>query len=274
MTTFLWRRIVHSGITATLLVALLVVHHLNSVSLHDTQFLTGWVLVGGIVGLACYNLRKKVPVLPLASAAGWLQVHIYAGWLTVAAFFLHTGLRLPRGPLEVALWTLFVLISLSGAVGLTLSRVLARRLGEHGERPIFERIPTLRADLARRVEDLALASARDTLSITIADYYRSELHDFFRRPRHRLAHLTGFRRHLRHLLDQIDSLNRYIDDRNRDTLAQIAACVVAKDNLDYHYALQGTLKLWLFVHLPLAYSVLPVAALHAVLAYAFAGISP
>ncbi len=44
-----------------------------------------------------------------------------------------------------------------------------------------------------------------------------------------------------------------------------------KDALDYHYAHQATLKAWLFVHVPLTYGLLIVAAAHLVLAYAFTG---
>jgi hypothetical protein len=44
-----------------------------------------------------------------------------------------------------------------------------------------------------------------------------------------------------------------------------------KDGLDYHHALQLTLKLWLFVHIPLTYSLLIFSLVHLVLVYAFAG---
>jgi len=50
--------------------------------------------------------------------------------------------------------------------------------------------------------------------------------------------------------------------------------VIAKNNLDYQHALQMVLKGWLFVHIPLTYSLIVVAAVHGVLAYAFIDGSP
>ena len=44
-----------------------------------------------------------------------------------------------------------------------------------------------------------------------------------------------------------------------------------KNELDYQYALQGVLKGWLFIHIPLTYGMLLLAITHLVLAYAFSG---
>jgi hypothetical protein len=41
--------------------------------------------------------------------------------------------------------------------------------------------------------------------------------------------------------------------------------------LDYHQSLQFTLKIWLFVHLPLTYSLMIFTLLHIVLVLAFSG---
>jgi hypothetical protein len=44
-----------------------------------------------------------------------------------------------------------------------------------------------------------------------------------------------------------------------------------KDALDYCGALQAALKLWLFVHLPLTYSLMIFSVWHVVLVFAFSG---
>ena len=49
--------------------------------------------------------------------------------------------------------------------------------------------------------------------------------------------------------------------------------VQRKDDLDYQYALQGALKLWLFVHIPLTYGLLVLAIFHGLAACAYGGIS-
>ena len=47
--------------------------------------------------------------------------------------------------------------------------------------------------------------------------------------------------------------------------------VCAKDDLDYQYAMQATLKYWLFLHVPLTYSLLVFILSHMVLVFAFSG---
>lgn len=269
MTAFGRRRLRNTAIVAVLAAAAAVGLHLAGMALRDTRFASGWLLLPTIAGLALFDLRKRIPVLPVGSAAAWLQVHVYAGWFAVAAFLLHTGGGLPDGPFEVALWLLFVAVAASGAIGLWLDRVLPRRMTTHGDRLLYDRIPVARTALAHEAQALAIASARDTLSSTIADYYDTELRAFFGGPRNLAAHLTGYRGHLRHRLRQIESLDRYLDDRGRATLARLAELVAAKDNLDYQFAAQTALKLWLFVHVPLAYALLTAAVVHATLAHAF-----
>ena len=48
-------------------------------------------------------------------------------------------------------------------------------------------------------------------------------------------------------------------------------CFETKDQLDFHQAMQGLLKGWLFVHIPLTYALLLFALVHLVLVYAFSG---
>jgi peptidoglycan biosynthesis protein MviN/MurJ (putative lipid II flippase) len=52
---------------------------------------------------------------------------------------------------------------------------------------------------------------------------------------------------------------------------EIAELVRQKDGLDYHHSLQLTLKLWLFVHIPLTYGLLIFSFVHIVLVYAYSG---
>jgi len=240
-------------------------------SLHDTAFLSGWMLLVGVAFLTAFNLRKKLPVLPLLSVSTWLQLHIYIGWLVIVLFLLHTSLRWPTGGLETGLWLLFVAVALSGVIGIVLSRVLPRRLRLHGERLIFERIPAFRAQLAGEVENLAMESVTQISSNTIAEYYTSRLQPFFRKPRNVWAHLLGSNEALQRLSREIRSLERYLDSKGQETLKEIEWRVAAKDNLDQQYAVQLFLKGWLFVHLPLTYGLVLVAAVHAVVVYAFDG---
>ncbi len=269
--TFASRTLCNVAVTVVLATGLVSVHWLYDLALRDISFLSGWLLIIGVGLLALYNVRKKFPFLPLIKASWWLQVHIYTGWLVIVLFLLHTSFRLPNGALEITLWLLFVMVAGSGLVGLALSRILPNRLRRHGESIIVERIPVFRAELAREVEELAMRSVTGISSNTIAQYYVKRLQPYFHGPRNFIAHLTGSNEALLQMGREIKSLERYLNEEGRKILDEIEWRVVAKDNLDHQYALQWFLKGWLFVHIPLTYSLILVAVAHTVLVYAFSG---
>ena len=235
------------------------------------SYLTGWALFGLILALTLYNARKKLPFLPLLSSAAWLQFHIYAGLLTAVLFALHIGYRIPRGWFQGTLAWLYLLVMLSGFFGLFLSRTIPKRLTTRGGEVLFERIPAIRRQLRDRAESLALKSIPELKSSTIPDFYWQELKDFFDDNRNFGLHLFEVRSPLNHLLNKINELNRYLNDPERKALNELAGLVRQKDGLDYHYALQLTLKLWLFTHIPLTYSLLLFTLAHVVIVFAFSG---
>src|SRR5947209_6206959 len=145
-----------------------LVYEILAVSLRPIHFYTGWLLFGLLIGLAGYNVFKKLPFLPLGSASTWLQGHVYAGWLTVLVFALHLGPRLPQKPLGLLLTALYVGVVGSGVVGLGLSRWFAPRLTGRGEEVLFERIPASMRRLQGEAEELVLRSVTVTNSTSIA----------------------------------------------------------------------------------------------------------
>ncbi len=240
-------------------------------ALREGAFLSGWLLLLTVLALALYNVRKKLPVVPIGGSTTWLQFHVYAGWLSIVLFALHVGPRLPDGRLETTLAVLFVLVAGSGVVGLVLSRTLPGRLTGRGEEVIFERIPIFIARLREAAEDVVLRSAQETESTTIADFYAARLEPFFRGPRNYTFHMRESNRALFTLLRAISDVERYLSPKEREFSDELRALVEKKDELDYHFALQGTLKGWLFVHIPLTYGLLILALLHLVLVYACSG---
>ena len=231
--------------------------------------LTGWALLAGLFVLTIYNLRKKLPFLPLGKSETWLQIHIYLGFFTTLLFLIHLNFRLPHGWFEVVLAWLFVLVSGSGMVGLFFSRVLPRRLATRGGEVIFEKIPARRYALNAAAENLALGA--DAKSPVIAEFYAKRLAPFFSGPKNFWLHLVESRRPVGALLAELEDLRRFANDVERKRLEQLALLVRQKDGLDYHRALQLALRLWLFVHIPLTYGLLIFTALHLVLVFGFSG---
>lgn len=237
--------------------------------LPNYAYLTGWVLFAVMVVLAVYNVRKKLPFLPLGNSENWLQFHIYAGFFTVVLFLIHVNFRVPTGWFEGTLAWLYVLVTGSGIVGLVLSRVLPRRLSTRGGEVIYEKIPALLHALRQSAEALALGEA--TRSPAIAEFYGRKLAGFFSGPRSFWRHLLESRQPLNVVMVELEDLRRYLNDRERATLEKLAELVRQKDGLDYHHAVQTTLKLWLFVHVPLTYGLMIFSLLHIVLVFAFSG---
>lgn len=234
-------------------------------------YLTGWALFAVILALTVFNARKKLPFLPLLSSETWLQFHIYAGLITGGLFAAHISYRWPTGWFEGVLAWLYAFVMLSGFYGLFLSRTIPKRLTTRGGEVLFERIPAIRRALADHAEALALKSVADAKSTTIADFYARELKEFFGGTRNLMLHYLEVRSPVQRLMNRIDDLNRYLSAPERATLGEIADLVRQKDGLDYHYALQLSLKLWLFTHIPLTYSLLLWTLAHIVIVFAFSG---
>ncbi len=240
-------------------------------SVRRLPYLSGWCLLILMLVLTAYNGRKKLPFLPLATSRNWLQFHIYAGLLTIALFLAHVSFRVPNGWFEGTLAWLYILVTGSGIVGVALSRILPHRLTTRGGEVLYERIPAIRRSLQERAETLALKSIPEVQSSTIADFYVRDLKEFFEGARNFWMHLFEIRRPVNSLLSKISELNRYSNDKEREKLDELANLVRQKDGLDYHYATQSMLKTWLFVHIPLTYSLLLFSFVHLVLVFAFSG---
>lgn len=235
------------------------------------SYLTGWALFGVMILLTVYNGRKKIPFLPVLSSESWLQFHIYAGLLTGTLFLVHVAFRVPTGGFQMVLTWLYVLVMVSGFAGLFISREIPRRLTARGGEVLFERIPSIRVQLREQGQKLALESVGQFKATTIADFYVRELSDFFDAAKNQVAHLMQRRAPLNQLLGKISDVNRYLNNEERATMDKISTLVQEKDGLDYHHAHQMLLKIWLFVHIPLTYSLMLFVLVHIALVFAFSG---
>lgn len=263
-----WRKLLLLLVLATVL---LLAEAIGSAALLKTGLGTGWLLLVLVVGLALYNVRKKLPFLPLGSATTWLQIHIYLGLFSGILFGLHSQWQLPSGIFEIVLALLYSAVFVSGLLGLIISRVFARRLSIRPGEFLFQRIAPMRHQLLNQVERLVIQCMETTKSTGVPEFYARRLKPYFERPRHFWYHLILSNRPVSLLLSELQSLERYLNETERDVMRQIVEFVKQKDDLDYHFAHQATLRYWLFAHVPLTYALLCFAAVHVVLVYAFAG---
>ena len=162
-------------------------------------------------------------------------------------------------------------LTVSGFIGIGTERQFARHLRDRGEPVLFDRINRFCAELAIESEELARRSTVELGSSLLADFYCDRIVPLMGRPRYFWLHLLGTRTPVERLLRDLRDLERYLNPKGLETLRALEDRVVAKDNLDRQHALGSIMRLWLFVHVPLAYGVLVLIALHIVLVYAFGG---
>jgi hypothetical protein len=242
--------------------------------LESPSYFTGWLLLGSLVFLALFQVRKKIPAPPLGGAATWLQLHIYTGLGTAGLYAIHTPLRWPNGKLEGLLALLYGATFLSGLIGLYWTRSLPKRLSRLGQEVIYERIVGIRGRLRERAQAAVLDVVRSGGATTLGEFYSSRLHDYFsmhRGWRYRLAPSSQLRKSL---LAELTEATRYLSDNERKTAEELFALVRERDDLDYAEALQWRLKAWLFAHIALTYPLLIAAGLHALTAHLFYGGAP
>jgi hypothetical protein len=245
--------------------------------LRDPRYLDGWVLAGGM-GLQLYfHIALKTASLSPKSAMRFRRIHIFVGYLLIAAFVSHADFSLPDTGFEWVLWAAFVVVTLSGILGTYLAWSLKtkRRIDEG---VTYDRIASLRADLARDVHDAVTTTdpAASTIALPglphdawIMDLYTNHLRAFFQGPRNSAAHLLGSQRPLKRLTDEIDSLSKYLDQQSQEKLALIRELVIQKDQLDFARVHLGLTKAALFVHVPVTYALIVASVLHVLVVYAY-----
>ena len=245
--------------------------------LRDPRYLDGWILAGGMGLQISFHVAIKRGAFSPKSATRWRKIHVFAGYLLIAAFISHSDFSLPDTGFEWALWAGFVLVTLSGIFGTYLALSLKAK-GHIDEGVSYDRIPALRAEIAQKVYAIVATPDLAATAIAlpglphdawIADLYSTHLSAFFQGPRNMLAHLVGSQRPLRRMTDEIDALSRYVGQQGQEKLGAIRRLAVEKDRLDFARVYLSLTKGWLFLHVPVTYGLTVLGVLHVLVAYAF-----
>lgn len=239
-------------------------------------YATGYVLFAAVVTLAAYGVRKKLPGLPLATSAAWLQTHLYLGIGSAVLFALHlgwltNGVRWPDGWLEGSLALAYSGTFASGVFGLYLSRTAPRQLTRTSDQVIYERVPKLRRGLVQKSREAVLVAVDASGAETLSTFYADRLDPYLDAPRglgYRLRPSGGLRRLL---LAELTELKRLLTDAELVASEKLFAILRRKDDLDFQQARQSLLKGWVFFHVTLTWALLLLATLHGVLALSMKG---
>jgi len=251
-----------------------VVWMLFKVSLAPTAIYTGAALLGLSIFLALFNLRKKLPFLPLLKASTWMQFHIYLGLFSVLLFLLHVDFSVQSGNMEITLATLFVLVAFSGIAGLFLSRTLPKMMNQSGESASYENIPRLRKEIHDTVRELVVKAEETCESSTLPEFYLEHL-DAYLKIRPSLMHSFGPKkgRSSHRLKNELHARIRYLSEDENLIAQEMLEWISTKENLDFQDASHRLLKGWLFIHIPLTWAMILLGTAHGILALLYGGSS-
>ena len=199
--------------------------------------------------------RRALKARRLGPSRTYLLVHLYGGTLFLLLLLMHSGFSLPEGPLTWLLWLLGVWVVLTGLGGVALQKWCAATLSQLRTEVQLQRIPDLVAELRKRGEDVASDG-----SAIVKDLFASELAPALASPVFRWRSFAGYVDDRESQFDFVESI--VPDDDRRDALDQLREIVRTKAEVDVHYALQTTLRRWLWVHIPAALALTGLIALH------------
>lgn len=242
---------------------------LYDAGLRNPRYFDGWVLFVAMAGQVAFRVRRAYPAQAWGRVSYWMQAHLCIGYFSAGAFALHSNFELPDSRLGWLLWCLFVLVSLTGILGAYLCSTVPARLLYGAEPIMFDEIAGRRNRLAAEAEALVAQSVAVGGLQSVSELYTGRLHRYFDGPRNVLSHLRGARGPLHHLCEELDNLNQFAGEQAASTVGTFKNLVIAKDRLDFQFANEGALKIWLFLHIPATYCLVCASILHVLVTYAY-----
>tara|TARA_A100001037_G_scaffold305697_1_gene346847 strand:+ start:22952 stop:23767 length:816 start_codon:yes stop_codon:yes gene_type:complete len=256
--------------SAAFIAAFATYSSISNINLGQPEFITGYVLFGLMLGLATFNARKKLSMVPFGRSAYWLAVHVVGGIAALGLFFIHTGNVWPTGAYEQALAIVFYLVTISGIFGYIIQKIYPKRLVQTELEIIYERIPAELSELREKSESITIACTENTGSDTLARHYMESLRWYFQRPRFFLSHTLGGAAAEHWINQSYQTVSRYLSEAEREYLNNLNDLAKYKSKIDFHFACQSMMKYWLLAHVPLAAAVLALIFWHVIVVNVYA----
>lgn len=259
-------------IAVILLVVFAIYYEPYDVYSYRYDYLTGWLLLGIILTQFLYYAHKRLKWFRLPNGLPWLQLHTEFGLLAVVVFLIHMGLVLPGGGLSLFLVVVFIAVILTGLLGLYIKKRYQKMVLRRTSREVVaEEIPKLIDTLRQKAEKIMIDCASQRGDSLLVNHFLKHLTAVFVAPQDLLAHLVGSDPKLTKQLGDIEQLIPYLDKSEVQPAKQLMELIRRKNRLDYFYAHDSMLKLWLLIHVPLASVLVLLIVMHIVVIYAFLG---
>jgi hypothetical protein len=264
-------------------------------------------LTFGIVGFAfmlfagLLGARRKVPTWRIGRGTTWMRAHIWLGLLSLPLILFHGGFGF-GGPLTTVLMILFIVVFVSGIVGLFLQQALPRlMLTRLPLETVYEQIDEVVLQLLAESDGIVVAACGPlpVAPVAVPDERRAGGGATSRpgqprsSPRARPTALAPvpesgalreiYLREIRPFMDPANVPNGILDTSGRsatlfrhlrttmppplqDTITELEALCDERRQLADQKRLHNVLHGWLLVHVPLSMALLLLGAAHAVIA--------
>jgi hypothetical protein len=230
---------------------------------------------------ALLGLRKRFLGLRIVRTQTWMRGHLWLGFLSFPVMLFHSGFH-GGGTLTTVLLWLATIVTVSGVAGAVLQHVLPQLITrEVPLETIFEQIPHVREQLRDEAQGLVqpatapapaakaaapgqaapavVATQDENLTQPLQHFWEFELSPFLLQGNADsvLAKRTTAEFAFRQLRTALPA-EFHPTVNSLEALAEEARQLGRQETL--HYWLHG----WLFIHVPLSYSLLALSAVHAV----------
>ncbi|WP_163833132.1 hypothetical protein [Spartinivicinus ruber] len=266
------RRLAYLLVLGLLLAGTQLVLSYVSLAMASQVYCTGWVLLAVMGLLVSYHWRKKLLFLNLGGVRYWLRLHVLLGGYGLALFFFHIEFSWPKGLFNQLIAVMFLLEVGSGMMGLYLSRSMPPRMTWLGERLLYEKMPEYYQQLRQQAEDLAIQVAAEHRSDTLVKFYNRNLQNFLQGAANFWLHVFNSGQVRSRWALKFEGLQRYLVEEELPAVTELRILIFRKIELDKQYAIQGLLRRWLFLHIPLAYALFVFVLAHVMVIHSFSGV--
>jgi len=248
----------------------------------------GIVLFGALLGL-----RRRLAGWRVGRASAWLRAHVWLGLLAYPLMLFHAGFR-TGGPLASALFVLFTLVWASGVAGMLIQHFLPRILTESvDQETVYEQLDHVCGQLLAEAETLVEGGGGKTAAVPRAktagaiqgrvvesraavqepDADRAPLRRFLEDAMRPFFGPRGVRRSP--LWDHHRRTTLFLGLRQRLAPAlhpvarDLEALCAHREQLELQRRIHLWMHGWLFLHVPAAYALAALGAVHAVVALSY-----
>jgi hypothetical protein len=235
---------------------------------------------------ALLGARKRRPHYRLGRAATWMRGHIWLGVLSLPLVLFHAGFSF-GGTLTNVLMAVFLVVYLTGILGLALQQFLPRVMTETlSQETVFEQLDHVREQLLAEAEQMvkgegaAVARAKSAGRVhgrvvesraaaaeegpdrnPLRIFLDRQMRPYFAKdgPRRSRFSDAGARAAL------FEEMRRTVDPALHAVTHDLEALCAQREQLETQRRLHLWLHAWLLVHVPLSYVLALLAAVHAVM---------